>query len=819
MFRNYIAAALRNLARNRLYAGVTIAGLAIGFAAAILIGLYVRDELTYDRFVPGGDRVYLATETLGLSTSSPIESQVTPMMLARPLQQEFPEVQAVARLSPSYFPPTVKRGDFAATEQNLFWADPNFFQVMPLPVLAGDLATALNPSDGVVLTRAMARKYFGKDRPLGGILQIEGQPFRVTAILEDLPSNTHLTAQIIASARAPSGPIARFEPINGPLSNTLATYVRLRPGVSPASLEPRFPGLLARHMQINNLADLGPVHRVLHLVPLTRIHLTPSTQGAVKPAADPAVVAAIGMVGGLIIVVAAINFVTLMTARAARRAVEVGVRKAAGASRRDLIVQFMGEALIYVLAAAVLALSLAELLMPALNAFLQRKLVLDYLHDPAVDAAIAVVLLLTGLLAGAYPAFVLSGFRPSAVLKGGPVQSAGGARVREALVVGQFAVLVGLVLVAITIARQTTYALNEGMRVDKDQVLLVFSSPCVEPFRDEVRKLPGVKVAACSSYEALNLGDNRDAIPMGGRKIDISAAPVDFGFFETFGVKPIAGRLFDRARPADGALDNPDAYPPVILNVTAVRKLGFASPQAAIGKSVSWHGVWDESKRKPTPVDLPLRPSEIVGVVPDFTLGSVRQAVLPTMYSIGRNLPPNSIAMVAKLDGRQVPETLAAIDRLWKHFGGDKPILRVFVDRFTLRLYVDTIIQGATVAIAGLIALTIAALGLFALSAYTTERRTKEIGVRKAMGASTGDILKLLLWQFTKPVIWANLIAWPAAWLILRWWLSSFAYHVDLAPWTFAAAGAGALVIAWATVFVHAFNVARSKPVGALRYE
>jgi putative ABC transport system permease protein len=530
-------------------------------------------------------------------------------------------------------------------------------------------------------------------------------------------------------------------------------------------------------------------------------------------------VAAIGAIGVLIVAVAAMNFVTLMTARGARRAVEVGVRKAAGARRRDLIVQFLSEAGLYVLAAGLIAASLAELLTPAVNAFLQRKLVLDYVHDPALVATILGALLVTGLLAGFYPAFVLSGFRPSLVLKGGSA-TVGGGGVRQALVIGQFAVLIALALVAMTIARQTVFALNEGMRVNKDQVLLVFAQPCSEPFRDQMRKLPGVRSVACASYESLNLGDNRDSIAIGGRKIDLAASPVDFGFFDVFGVKPLVGRLFERNRAADGALDNPEINPPVVLNETAVRQLGFASSQAALGKTLVWHGFWDESMRRASgPVMMPGKPSEIIGVVPDFTLGSVRQPVIPTLYSIGRNLPPNSIAMAVKLDGLRGPETLAAIDRLWKHYGDGRPILRVFADRFTMRLYVDTIIQGATVAIAGVIALTIAALGLFALSAYTTERRTKEIGVRKAMGASSGDILKLLLWQFTKPVIWANLIAWPAAWLIMRWWLASFAYHVELAPWTFAAAGAGALLIAWATVFVHALNVARAKPVGALRYE
>ncbi|HYD46081.1 MAG TPA: FtsX-like permease family protein, partial [Phenylobacterium sp.] len=561
--------------------------------------------------------------------------------------------------------------------------------------------------------------------------------------------------------------------------------------------------------------------RQTHFLPLNRIHLTRSTAEAfnAKASVDPAILAAIAAVGLLIVVVAAINFVTLMTARAARRAVEVGVRKAAGATRRDLIWQFMGEAFLYVIAAAVLALSLAELLMPAFNAFTQRRMTFDYLTDPALGLSVLVALVLIAVLAGAYPALVLSSFRPSTVLKGGPVASVGGGGVRQALVIAQFAVLIGLTLVAITIARQTVFALNEGMRLDKDQTLFVLSRPCSTTLRDELRRLPGVKAAGCATAEAANLTNSHTDVSVGTRTVNVARAPVDFGFFEVFGVKPLAGRLFDERRPADGALDNPDAYQPVILNETAVRQLGFRTPQEAIGKTIVWDGFWDETLRREGPVDQARKPSEIIGVVPDFTLGSVRQPIEPFVYGIGRIAPPSFIALAVKLDAGQVPETLSAMDRIWKRVGQGEPMIRYFVGQFSLRLYLDTIIQGATVAIAGLIALSVAALGLFALSAFTTERRTKEIGVRKAMGASSGDILKLLLWEFAKPVLWANLIAWPAAWLILTWWLSGFAYRVDIAPWTFLAAGAGALAIALMTVLIHALNVAKAKPVTALRYE
>ncbi|HEY3949385.1 ABC transporter permease, partial [Phenylobacterium sp.] len=441
MLSNYLAAALRNLSRNGLYAGITIAGLAVGFAAALLIGLYVRDEFSYDRFIPGRDRVFLVSETISLNASKPIETQSTPPMLAKRLPLAFPEIQYVARLSPPGFPANLRRGDFTSSEQNFFWADPDFFKVLPLLAVAGDLTHALDGSDSVVLTRAIAHKYFGRDAPLGEVIQINGQPFRVTAVVEDLPSNTHLTAEIFASARAPSGQILKYEAVDGPLENTLGTYIRLRPGAKIDAMLPRTAAFLEQQMPIPNLADLHAVKRAMHFVPLTKIHLTPSTQGSGKPSADPAVLGAIGLVAVLIVSVAAINFVTLMTARAARRAVEVGVRKASGASRRDLVLQFMGEAFLYVLTAGVIALSLAELLLPAVGMLLKRKLTLDYLHDPGLVLTVLVTMLVTAVLAGAYPAFVLSSFKPSAVLKGGPVQGAGGGAIRQALVVGQFAVL------------------------------------------------------------------------------------------------------------------------------------------------------------------------------------------------------------------------------------------------------------------------------------------------------------------------------------------------------------------------------------------
>jgi putative ABC transport system permease protein len=817
MFRNYLAAALRNLGRNRLYAGITIAGLAIGFAAAMLIGLFVRDEFSYDKFVPGYERVYRLNEVIAVNGGKPTEAPYTPTRLAAALKLDFPQIQ-VARFATQGFPPEVKHGDVSAAEQGIEWADPDFFRIMPMPTLAGDLAHALDTPDSVVIDRSMAQKYFGRDRPLGETLLIDKHPMRVTAVIEDLPSDTHLTGNIFPSALAPNS-VMNDPNFSGWLSNRVQTYFRLRPGANLASITPQLPAFVARRYDLTGDTNVGGATKVV-LAPLNiaDIHLHRASANQFdKASGDPAVVAAIGAVGVLIVLVAAINFVTLMTARAARRAVEVGVRKAAGASRRDLIVQFMGEAFLYVLVAGVVAVALAELLLPAFNALVQRRIPFDYLHDPALAAGIVGVLAAVALLAGAYPALVLSGFRPAAVLKGGPVQGAGGAGVREVLVVVQFSVLIALILMAGTIYRQTMFALNDSTHLDKAQVMLLFAQPCTDTLREEVLHVPGVTDAACSSGATLALLDNEDTATVGQIKHSVNIDPVNYHFFETYRLRPLAGRLFDPQRPADGAA-TPQIHQPVVINETAARELGFTSPAAAVGKTVLWHGLGNATCIGTA--CSALAPSVVLGVVPDFNFGSARAKIPASLYM----LPPKpegpyqSMALNIRLDPARKAEALPAIDRIWKRFG-DGPVIRYFVDQFMLRLYVDTIVQGAMITACALIALSIACLGLFALSAYTTERRTKEIGIRKAMGASSTDILRLLLWQFTKPVLWANLLALPLAWFVMNSWLEGFAYHVTLAPWTFAAAAAVAVVIAWGTVFVHALRVSRARPVGALRYE
>ena len=819
MFRNYLAAAIGNLVRNRLYAAISIVGLSIGFTAAILIGLYTRDEYSYDRFIPGHRDVYLVAITAKTPKTAPVESLFSEVWTAPLLKLQFPQIADAVRLEKSFSPPLVRRDDYRATEQHVYWADPGFFRVMPLRAVAGDLATALDQPDGLVITRAMARKYFHRDAPLGETLRVDDHPLRVAAVLEDPPSNTHLDGDFYASSLSAFSAIKQSEKMNGVgdfYLNTL-TYVRLKPGARVEDIRQALPRFFRDRLPIQSsvLQAFGDATETGHLVPLADIHLRRADQGAMRPQGNPQVVAAIAVVGVLIIVIAAINFVTLMTARAGRRALEVGMRKTAGATRRDLIVQFIGEALIQVCLSMLVALALAELLLPLVNALLQRRMTLDYLGDPALAVAILAVSAGVGLAAGAYPALVLSSFRPAAALKGGVVAAGGSALVRQGLVVAQFAILIALIVMTVTIARQTVFALNEGMRVDKDQTLIAFVAPCTNNFRDAVRALPGVEAAGCSGASVLAFNSPlSDGVRFGSERQSLEADPIDFGFLEVYGVTPVAGRLFDQNRPEDGLHAQETASSNVVLNETAVRALGFRSAAQAVGSVILWHGAAAADSHAPA-----ARPARIIGVVRDFTFDNMRTRIKPAFYYIGPKTALFSIALHVKLRGRDTPETPAGLDRIWKQVGDGRPMIRTFTGQFMLFRYASSLVQGAVIAICAVLALVIASLGLVALSTFMAEQRTREIGVRKAMGAGPGDIVRLLVWQFTLPVLWANLIAWPVAWIVMSAWLRGFAYHVDLHPATFVLAGGAAVIMAWLTVSAQSFVAARAKPVQSLRYE
>lgn len=813
MWRNYLSAALRNLSRNRLYAAINIVGLAIGLAAGIFAGLYVREELSYERFIPGAENIYRVSMTRQTPGSAAAPFSTAYHRVSEWLESDFPEIQAISRLW--IVRTAVRHGEIEA-QQLVGFADRDFFSVFTLPTIAGDLATALSTPDGIVLTRQAARKYFGEDAPVGKTLELDrGAVMRVTAVIEDLPSNTHLSFTAIASdagllqelSKLPEFNVRKFE---------AHTYFRLDPAASIHSLHERMATLIDRHQRFP-----PGIRLQVDVMPIADIHLKSQAQFPLKPPGDLKAVYAVATIGLLIIVIASINFVNLMTSRASQRAVEVGVRKVAGASRRDLMLQFMGESLIYVTIAMLIAVAAVELLMPHFNVLLDRgpgehtasTIGFEYWRDPMLALTLVAALLIIGIAAGFYPAMVVAAFRPINTLKTGIVRNAGSFKVRQLLVVLQFGVLVLLILATAVIHRQTQFALHEALHIDRNQVLLVSfrDARTRQGFQEALREVPGVEAVTSSHTAPTNRGTLQlTAERSGSIQAALQFTPVDFNFHEFYGLRPLAGRLFSRERGTDAVPANAAsavttgvgaAQLSLIVNESAVRALGLATPGQAVGQTLKIK-EWS-----------PHLQYLIVGVIPDFPVDSIRVAIQPTVYFVDQS----RLTMIsARLSDYTA---VAQIDRLWRRIGEPRPIEKQFLDEYYELLYTDVRQQARLFNCFTVIALIIASLGLFGLSVFSAQQRTKEVGIRKAMGAGTQEIMSLLLWQFTRPVLVATLLALPlGAWLMQRW-LNGFAQRASLDAWLLLAAGAVAVLIGTLTVAAHLFFVVRWRPVAALRYE
>ena len=821
-------AALRSLRRDPLYVASGILALAIGLAAAIFATLYVRDELSFDRFIPGHDRIAVLVSDVSTPGQADITTDSSAGALAAMLKAEVPGLGGASRLA--YDNVSVRQGDVEARE-SAAWVDPDFFDVLRLPRLAGDPSLAMHAPDGAVLSRSLADKYFPHGKALGASIQIDGgRTAQVMAVIQDIPAASHLAGLgLFLPARSPLSPLSRQQP--GLFFNAVVdlkpqpqvrfirerTYVRLAPGFSLGGVGKALAMFARKHAR--QTAPVPGARVRFSLAPLTQLHTYPfkgANIGASDLHTDLASLADLGVLGALILLLAVTHFVNLATARGRAGRREVGVRKAAGASQVDLVLLFLGETLVQALIAMALAVSIIELSLPWLNAFLIKDLAFPYWRDPAIAAALLGMVLGLTLLAGAYPAFVLAAFRPAQALRGAGAAEGGSARVRHGLVAFQFAVLLVLLLGAAVVWAQARFATTEGLRMDKDGVLVVHATPCRGAFAEEVHRLAGVKNSGCGQRAMLGLDDFDPVVTDAALRLHghptatVALGMADFGLFQTLGVAPVAGRLFQDSHRAT------DELPPyhgqarragTILNESAARGLGFAHPAEVVGRVVE----------APRPVGSPDQWT-VVGVVPDFTLDLRSAAVKPTAYIIDPGYPFEQVLAI-RLDGRRIPETLAAIDRLWAQTGHAGAPRRQFLDDYVQRLYVVTTRQAILVSALCVIATALACAGLLALSAYTAQRRTKEIGVRKAMGASASDIVRLLLIQFSRPVGLGILAGSPIAYLAARHWLEGFTYHIALQPWLFAAAAAVALVIGLGAGAFHALAVARARPVDALRYE
>ena len=827
MFRNYLTIALRNIIRHKLYSSINITGLAVGLTAVIFVILFVRDELSYDKWIPGTQNLYRLEVTITGADRPPLPIAVTPFPMPEAMRDEVPGVTGMTRFMSE--PMTLANGDRIFPER-VNVVDPGFFKLIPLPLVTGDPGTVFRQPESVVLSQSAARKYFGDADPIGRTIvtgrgdcvgtdtacQAATVSLKVTGVMRDLPHNTQLTGGIFIPNTSIADRTSK-EMKQEWFSQNGWGFVSLAPGVDPhaipASMAPLLDRAVTPELRKFNIKISGSQSYHVHLTPFAQVHLN-SSQWLfnLTPAGSWTTVYGVIAIGVLILLVACFNFMNLATARAMLRAREIALRKTMGASRGQLIVQFLGEAVLMSLLALVLAFALAEVLLPVFDNFLQRPIGFNYAQDWPLLFALIAIAVAAGLIGGSYPALVLSGFRPAATLRANSSGRAGSGSLRNTLVVLQFAVSIGLGIAAAVVFGQISYARNIDMGFRRDNIVVMGQGRMTPQQRDAfvniLRANPGVLDVGLSDRVPFDQGQSLASMQIPGHSeiVTLNTIGTDPDYPRTYGIKIVAGRPLSRTRGDDqlGSLFNMDGDPlnegrNILVNQAGARRLGF-TPQDAVGKTV----VFDHNHVR------------IVGVLADAKVDGAREPIKPSIYIY---VPKNPMQVSVRLRPDSIPQTLTFIDKTWRAFSPIGAIQRSFLDDRFGKLYQVEERQGAMFGAFVLVAISIACLGLFGLAAFTVGRRTREIGIRKVFGARIRDIVWLLLWQFSLPVLIANLIAWPVAWYYLHGWLQGFAYRIPLSPLYFLGAGLVALLIAWATVFSHARRVAGANPIHALRYE
>ena len=831
MWRNYWTVAVRALAKNRTYSIINIAGLAIGMAACIMILLYIRYEESYDTWLPDVENTYqLQAWYPHPKDGEPTFLQMSAYVSKGRVQKDFPQITRTVYVGDNE-PVLVKAGQAYSTKKWLF-ADDDFLKVVNLPLLQG---TTLTAPQTAVITQEEAIKRFGTDKVVGQTFTIISRgvrrDFRITGLLKNIPKNSALEVNAILRLDYNSFYADTPEFLTkcwGCQSGWV--FVKTRPGTDINQLEAQMPAWEKRNIPDEpngNIRYNAGDDEDWHFVNLKDIHLGKAQDGSMTPGNDRRTITTFAVIAALILGMAVVNFTNLATARASQRAREVALRKVLGATRKQLIVQFVAESVLIASVSMLLALALVELLVKPFSAFLEAGITLNYLGRDGVLLPAVGLTLLVGIVSGLYPAFFLSRFQPAQVLKANrsATETPGSGRLRTALVVLQFAVSIGLIICTAVIFGQTVYARSIDPGYKRDHILQVEELgraqlwPKGEEIVDRMKRIPGVVDAAMTDIGVnTNNTSNSNIIPPGAnRQVLIGQYNVGAGYLNAMGLTLKAGRWFDPNRPVD---DMTIPYPQdkavekaiaergvnVVINEYAARKLGFDSPQDAIGKVVRSQIIGDE---------YGLVNITIIGVVGDSRFRTVRTPIEPIMF---RKVRTGSGWMMVRYQGD--PATIkAAVQREWKQVTNEVPFNAKFSEDIMAEMYKKEDARAQSFAAFSLLAVIIGCLGLFGLAAFTAQRRTKEIGIRKVLGARTRDIVRLLVWQFSRPVIIANLIAWPIAWWLMRDWLNAFDQRIPLTPIPFLIAAAIALAIAIATVVGHAVKVARANPIHALRYE
>lgn len=792
MIKNYLKVTLRNLLREKTYAAIKISGLAVGLASVMLIALYIQNEFAYDRFHKDGDRIY---RILRWRQDSEGRTQIgaTSAPYAAALQNDFPAmVEETMRVASSGGVVTYE--DKTIYESQFYFADPNFFSFFSYPLIHGDAKQTLKEPASVVISEAMAKKYFGDASPIGKILRYDNQTdLKVTGVFGKPPGNSHITFDFVA-------PFKIFEQqmpwLNNWWNNSLFTYVRLAPNASSGDLEKLLPSFMDKYLG-DHFKSTGR-RTDLCLESLPNIYLNEATQFDLIEHGDRTTLYIFAAVSFLILLIATINFVNLSTARSLHRSKEVGLRKVIGANRLQLILQFIGESLLIALLAFLIALMIVELTLPSIQAFLDKPwLWTEGLPWPMIGmftlGAAAV-----GILAGFYPALVLAAFQPAAVLKGSTAIRR--STLWKILVTLQFALSVVLIVGSLLMNQQLDYITTKNMGYDAEQIVLI---PLRYDKAHEQRHLlkqrilsevPALQVTAVSG-EPGGMHDTRSFFAEGHDNVTFRISTIfsDFDYLKTFQLTVVSGRDFSTALASDSSA--------AIINESAVRALGWTNA-SAIGKKIR-PALGDTKERT------------VIGVVQDYHYRSLKTEIGPLIISINED----NRVLAVKLRTRDYAATLKQIEQLWSTTVTGYPFDYRFMDAMVERMYRKEIKQRQLLTVFTAIAVTVACLGLLALASYSAQRRAKEIGIRKVLGASIASILKAFAYEFLVLVLIANVLAFPLIWWSASWWLQGFAYRITIGPEMFVLGIVASLVVAGSTIAYQAYRAASANPVDALKYE
>jgi putative ABC transport system permease protein len=805
MYKNYVTVALRNLVKHKAYSFINIGGLAVGIAGCLLITLYVLDELSYDRFHAKVDRIYRVTaDVKQVGSDAESRNPTNGWPVGRLLKEEFSEVEAVCYIRKPNNPAIKHQGEYFYEET--LTADENFLEVFSFSLLKGNQKTALLQPYSMLITEKIEQKYFGKESALGKTLILNDSiPYTVTGVLQNVPRNSHIRFDIALSFATFKARNPQFYENQGWFDLNMYNYALLRQGADIKAFAAKARGLAMRHAS-EQLKQFG-YELYIGFQPLSEVYLNANIGNGLGPISNITYVYMLSAIAIFVLFIACINFTNLATARAVERAREVGVRKVIGSTRSALIGQFLSESFLTTVVALLFAFVLITGTLPVFNELANKSFTVEDILTPQLVAAIIILLLLVSLLAGVYPAFVLSGFKPVQVLKGTFVTSGGGTGLRKALVVVQFAISCSLIICTLVVLGQLRYMQSQDLGFTKEQVLVLDARKApwairhtqYETLKQELKKHAAVKeVSATYGVPGRSGWQGQIVFPEGRPKdqgTSVEYMAVDHDFVRTFDLKVVAGRDLS----TDFTSDEKNA---LLINETAVKQMGWETPENAIGKKIESPSGYPQGM--------------VVGVIKDYHQHGLQEKIAPLVMDINSQV----FGLFAiRLQTKDIAATMEAIHATGKQFFGNYPLEYFFLDDDFARQYDQEVRLTKIFTTFSTLAILIACLGLFGLVAFTTVQRTKEIGIRKVLGAPVGSIMAMLSKDFLKLVFIAFVIACPLAGYAMSRWLEDFAYRIDLAWWIFAMAGLLVLVIALLTISFQAIKAALANPVKSLRNE